>query len=446
MNQHEIARVVQTSVAESRDENGWSSLDLPDRLQVIQRVRASMELAVDELADVEARESGKFPEEAVRDVLGCIELWRFAESLIEKELHAGSIDFQMGLERSGRVEKRPIGPVLIVTPYNYPLIVLSERLPFALAAGCPVIVKPSELTPSSARLLAELARNQGLPNGAMQVISGGAEVGAELVRSDAFRMISFTGSSEVGGEVARNIDHRKTRLSLELGGKNSFIVCSDADLHRAAESAAYASTINGGQACIAASRFVIDESIFVDFLQCFAEQLRMTVRNNISRHSVPVQQPPSQRHFERVLEYQSALQQVGWEEYQLDGIGFDDAVWSKYIYPRLFVTSDVSSELFSSEFFAPFLTATSFRTVEDACAIANAGEFGLAAYVWSSAEEQAAEVSSQVRAGRQWLNSDMRTFNPRLPIGGFGKSGISRELGDNAIDHYRIPVGVVACR
>jgi acyl-CoA reductase-like NAD-dependent aldehyde dehydrogenase len=434
---------VDIAVRESHLQGGWSRLSANTRLQVLTRIRDAIVDDAEILAEVEAKESGKFRNSAIDDVNGCIELWSYALELLTNEINDPLLRHRFGNNQTALEIKRPVGPVLMITPFNYPLIVLSERLPFALAAGCPVIVKPSETTPSSAVRLSAIARECGLPSGAFQVVPGDGFTGARLAADKRFAMISFTGSTAVAKQISDGIDHRQTRTSFELGGKNSFVVSQTADLDAAAKSAAFASTINGGQACIAPSRMIIHQDIYHEFLALLKTELAGIVEQNLELHGLPIQQPLQGRHLTRAI---SALAEIRsqhhWREL------FDPELLSskfdlrKFVLPRVFEVSGIPGALFCEEFFVPYLTASQFTSLDEAIDLANYGEYGLAAYLWSTSEEELYQLTTSVRAGRQWVNCDMRSFSPRVAIGGFGLSGIGRELGPTALDWYRLPVGI----
>lgn len=213
------SEVIASATRESEAETGWSRISAKQRLIVLINVRDGIARNASELAEIEARESGKFLENSKEELWGCIALWDYAIGLLTEEIDLISSVNQFGENRLSSMVRRPIGPVLMITPFNYPLIVLSERLPFALAAGCPVVIKPSEVTPSSTQRLCEIAHECGLPSGAMQVVKGDGEVGSQLVADRRFSMISFTGSTEVAQKISKTVDHRQTKTSFELGEK-----------------------------------------------------------------------------------------------------------------------------------------------------------------------------------------------------------------------------------
>lgn len=439
------SEVIASALLESEVETGWSRSSAQQRLRVLKNVRNGITRYADQLAEIEARESGKFLENSTEEVMGCIALWDYAITLLTKETELGIRANVFRENRVSSIVRRPVGPVLMITPFNYPLIVLSERLPFALAAGCPVVIKPSEVTPSSTQRLCEIAHKCGLPSGAMQVVEGDGECGSRLVADRRFSMISFTGSTEVARKISKAIDHRQTRTSFELGGKNSLIVSRSANVRQAAKSAAYASTVNGGQACIAPSRLIVHQDVQDEFKKHLLDELIKLIERNLHRHGFPIQQPPTNRHLTRALEVLRAIHlNPGWKEiFDLEQF-FPHHNLDRFVYPRVFETSDTSCPLFNEEFFTPYIAVATFTSVEQAIMLANSGSYGLAAYFWTNSEEELGQLVATVRAGRQWHNCDMRDSDPEIPIGGFGLSGIGRELGPDALNWYRQPIGLIS--
>lgn len=436
--------VIASAVRESEVRTGWGQVSAKQRLATLREIRFGIAKYATQLAEIEARESGKFFDNSIEEVRSCITLWDYAIKLLSDEIDVGLCVNQFGENRFSSIVRRPVGPVLMITPFNYPLIVLSERLPFALAAGCPVVVKPSEITPSSAQRLCEIARECGLPSGAMQVVEGDGELGSRLVADRSFSMISFTGSTEVAQKISKAIDHRQTRTSFELGGKNSLIVSLSSNLQRAAESAAYASTVNGGQACIAPSRLIVHQDVQEKFKKHLLDSLVALVESNFRRYGLPIQQPPTAKHALRAHDVlRSIHSNPGWKEiFDLEQ-AFPHRDFSPYIYPRVFETSDQTCPLFNEEFFAPYMALVTFTSIEQAISLANSGNYGLAAYFWTNSDEELERLVSTVRAGRQWHNCDMRDSDPRVPIGGWRLSGIGRELGPDALNYYRQPIGLI---
>lgn len=417
---------------------GWGNLEVASRLAVLRRICDCINERRRDLAALEASESGKFFRDALGEIDSCVQLWNYAVKLLNLELRTTEEFRILGGNLIGKITYRPLGPVLMITPFNYPLVVLSERLPFALAAGASVVVKPSEITPSSTVELCRLARECGLPEHAFQVVLGDGKVGTQLVSDSAFKLVSFTGSSRTAQAVSALIDHRSVRTSFELGGKNSFIVLKDADLVGAAESAVYAATINGGQACIAPSRLVVEDSIFEEFSERLNVHLSEIVLRNLREFGVPIQQPPTESHIARAKLHLRNIHESNWEpaDYWINDIPSN--ALGDFVRPHIFKVPRPNGDLFNEEFFVPFLTLSSFVGLDEAVDLANSGDMGLAAYFWTNSRDSMLQLHRRVRAGRQWWNCDMRSFSPELPIGGFGLSGIGRELGVDALNHYRL--------
>lgn len=425
---------------EMRASDGWGHESPATRARILGLIRDRMAEERNLLASVEASETGKFLCNALDDVDGCIDLWSYAIDLALADSQLGSGFAQLNSQLSGITSHRPLGPVLMITPYNYPLIVLSERLPFALAAGCSVVVKPSEITPSSTQIVSQIARDCGLPERVLQVVLGDGTTGSELASNPLFGLVSFTGSTKTAAAVSKLIDHRSVRTSFELGGKNAFIVFEDADVKAAAESAAFATTVNGGQACIAPSRIIVHRRISEEFLEMLCRAYVNLILDNLAEFGVPIQQPPTRRYLERARDHLRKIESVGWTEYDAWSTKLPMEAIDGFVRPRLFIVERFTEPLFNEEFFVPYVTVSTFTEPDEAIAIANCGEMGLAGYFWTASRSQFLYLHERVRAGRQWWNTDMRSFSPKLPIGGLALSGIGRELGPSALDYYRLPV------
>jgi betaine-aldehyde dehydrogenase len=232
---------------------GWSNATGAERAAVLRRAAALIETRVDELAEIETLESGKPLAQSRDEIIGSVALWHYAAGraqAVHGETHNALGDGVLGM-----VLREPIGVVGIITPWNFPFFILAERLPFVLAAGCTVVVKPSEFTSSSTLIMAEILHAAGLPEGACNVVTGyGEPVGRTLIEHRDVDMISFTGSTRVGRSTVLASASNIKKVSLELGGKNPVIVFPDADLDKAADGIVYGVCFNAGQCCVSGSR------------------------------------------------------------------------------------------------------------------------------------------------------------------------------------------------
>src|SRR5690606_16468541 len=254
---------VERAVAAARkafDDGRWSSKTASQRSLVLLKAADLIEARAEELAYLDAIEAGKPISQVRGEIAGSVDIWRYAAALA-RDLHGESYN-TLGDATLGVVLREPIGVVTIITPWNFPFLIVSQKLPFALAAGCTAVVKPSELTSASTLVLGEILMEAGLPAGVVNIVVGtGAEVGAALTTHAGVDMISFTGSTAVGRLTMANASHTLKKVALELGGKNPQIVFPDADLEAFVDAAVFGAYFNAGECCNAGSRLILHKSI-----------------------------------------------------------------------------------------------------------------------------------------------------------------------------------------
>lgn len=329
--------------------------------------------------------------------------------------------------------RHPVGVVAALVPWNSPTYLSVTKLAPALAAGCTVVLKPSERAPLAPLRLASCAERAGLPDGVLNIVTGrGTDTGAALVGHPGVDKISFTGGTELGRTIGRRAAEQFKRCTLELGGKSANIVFADADLDAAAMGATMAVLMNSGQQCIAGSRLLVQEEIYDEFL----EKVRDTAAG------FPVGDPRdegtmmgpliSEQHLERVLGYVQDAAGAGRVLLGGERLGGDLAD-GFFLGPTLVADVDRDSSLWREEVFGPVIAATSFATADEAVAVANDTRYGLAGGVWTSDLDTAHGVAGAIRTGTVWVN-DYLTLVPGAPFGGFGASGTGREGGWAAIE------------
>jgi len=329
-----------------------------------------------------------------------------------------------------RVQRMPSGPAAVVTPWNAPFMLSTWKTAPALAAGCTVVLKPAEWSPLSCSLLAELTAEAGFPPGVFNVVQGiGEEAGAALVSHPLVRRVSFTGSPETGRLIGRAAAANLAPFTAELGGKSPFVVFADADLDAAARKAA-GQYDDSGQVCLAGTRLLVEASVRDAFLERFdaaaAEHVLGDPRDDATTIS-PMIHPD---HVARVEGFVERARAEGHEILRggrrLDGLFFE---------PTLIAPRANDAEIVQREVFGPVLTLQTFETEEEAIALANSTEYGLAGIVYTGSMGRAERVGRAIRGGTVWVN----TFLVRdltAPFGGMGISGIGREGGDYALDFY----------
>jgi acyl-CoA reductase-like NAD-dependent aldehyde dehydrogenase len=426
---------VEQAIAAARDafDNGpWPRMSAAERSRIMHRVAELIEKNVEEIALVESLEVGKPIAQARGEIAFSADLWAYAAGQT-RGLHGDSHN-DIGDDRLGLVLREPVGVVGIITPWNFPFIIASERVPWAIGAGCTVILKPSELTSGTSVMMAELAREAGLPDGVFNVVTGyGDAAGQPFAEDPRTDMVAFTGSVRVGTKLAELAARQVKRVGLELGGKGPQIVFADADLDAAADGIAYGVYHNAGQCCISGSRLLVQEEVrdsLLDRVLAISERLPFgDPLNDRTKVGAMI----SEAHIAKVEAYVRAGEAAGAElltggAIQPDGDGL-------YYQPTVFRGVDPSMSIAREEIFGPVLSTIGFRTADDAVALANDSEYGLSATVWSQNLENAMQTIRRVRAGRCWVNSVI-DGTPELPIGGYKKSGLGRELGRYGFDEY----------
>ncbi|WP_127754421.1 aldehyde dehydrogenase family protein [Devosia sp. 1566] len=414
------------------DDGPWPRMSGAERSTILHRVAAGILADLDELALIECLETGKPLSQARGEIGYCADLWTYAAGQcrgLEGDTHNS-----IGENRLGLVLREPAGVVGIITPWNFPFIIVSERVPWALGAGCTVVVKPSEFTSGTTIRLAEIALQAGLPPGVFNVITGyGPEVGQVLAEDPRVDVLAFTGSVRVGTALASIAAGGVKRVGLELGGKGPQIVFADADLEAAADGIAYGVYHNAGQCCISGSRLIVANAIRPALLERLLDISRRLPFGDPLGATTRFGAMVSQQHTEKVSSYVAAGVAEGAE--LLLGGDMVDAKSGNFFAPTVFDRVRPDMRIAQEEIFGPVLATIGFDTPEEAVALANGTPFGLSASVWSRDLETAIQTTRKLRAGRCWINSVI-DGTPELPIGGYKKSGTGRELGRYGFDEY----------
>ena len=414
------------------DNGPWPRMSGAERSTILHAVAARILENVDELGLIECLETGKPLEQAKGEITYCADLWNYAAGM-SRGLE-GATHNNIGENRLGLVLREPAGVVGIITPWNFPFIIVSERVPWALGAGCTVVVKPSEFTSGTTIRLAELALEAGLPAGVFNVITGyGPAVGQALAEDPRVDVLAFTGSVRVGTQLAGIAAAGVKRVGLELGGKGPQVVFADADLEAAADGIAYGVYHNAGQCCISGSRLIVENSIRPALLERLLELSRKLPFGDPLGAGTRFGAMVSQAHLEKVASYVSAGVEEGAD--LLLGGDMVDAKNGNFFAPTVFDKVRPDMRIAQEEIFGPVLATIGFDTPDEAVALANGTPFGLSASVWSRDLENAIQTTRKLRAGRCWINSVI-DGTPELPIGGYKRSGTGRELGRFGFDEY----------
>ena len=410
----------------------WSRMPAKQRGHVLARWARLLEGHSDALADLIAIEQGKPLDQARREVVGAV---AYARLYGEEATRAyGDIIPSPWRDKRILVQQKPVGPVAALTPWNFPLTMVVRKCAPALAAGCSVIVKPSEHTPLSAFAAQALARQAGLPEGVMQIVAGDApSLTRQLLHADQIRKLSFTGSTRVGKLLYAQAALGIKNLSLELGGNAPFIVFDDADLERAVSSAMVAKFRNGGQTCVSANRFLIQAGIYQSFIEAFCDAMAALHPGDAFAPNVdygPAIDMLAKHRIETVV-----AQAISQGAKRLLSVGPDDG---QMIPAQLLTEIDPHMRVVTEELFAPIAPVLRFRTEQEAIALANQSQTGLSAYVHTTDLGRAWRLSEALATGVVGVNEGA-TSNEMAPFGGINESGQGREGGYQGLAEYLEP-------
>ncbi|MFC2969225.1 aldehyde dehydrogenase family protein [Acidimangrovimonas pyrenivorans] len=416
------------------DAGCWSRSSGKDRATLLLKVADLIDARREEIARIEVLESGKPIAQARAEIEGAADIWRYAAALA-RTLHGDSHN-SLGADMLGLVLKEPIGVVSIITPWNFPFLIVSQKLPFALAAGCTCVVKPSELTPSTTVMLGEMLIEAGLPAGVVNIVLGyGDPVGALMSEHTAVDMVTFTGSTGVGKAITAAASGTLKKVALELGGKNPQVVFPDADLDQAADAITFGVYFNAGECCNSGSRIIVHEDIARDLVSRVVELSRRVPFGDPLDEATKVGAIISDAHQAKIDGYVKDAASAG-AEVQLGGGEMEvPGLPGRFYQPTVVsgVTPDMA--IAREEVFGPVLSVLTFRTMDEALALANGAAYGLSAGVWSDSVHTCLEFSRRVQAGTVWTNTWMDGF-AELPFGGVKESGSGRELGRYGIEEF----------
>ncbi|MEO1638945.1 MAG: aldehyde dehydrogenase family protein [Pseudomonadota bacterium] len=416
------------------DAGVWSRISGKERATVLLKVADLIEANVDRIAVQETLESGKPISQSRGEVGGAADLWRYAASLA-RTTHGDSHN-TLGGDMLGVVLKDPIGVVSIITPWNFPFWILSQKLPFALAAGCTVVVKPSEMTPSSTVMMGELLIEAGLPAGVCNIVLGhGQPVGSLMSTHKDVDMVTFTGSTAVGKLITQAASGTLKKVALELGGKNPQVIFPDADLDSAADAVTFGVYFNVGQCCNSSSRIIVHEDIADDFVKRVVALSRKVKFGDPLDPDTQVGAIVTAEHNAKIDSYvqaavaDGATLDLGGGTLAVGGLG------KQFYQPTVISGVSPQMAIAREEVFGPVLVVLTYRTFDEAIALVNDSEYGLSAGIWSENMHTCMDFARRAQAGTIWTNTWMDGF-PELAFGGVKQSGQGREIGRYGFEEF----------
>lgn len=401
------------------------------RAEALQAIAAATRERMPDLADALSREQGKTRKEAQ------LELDRYVGPFVQYAGLAtttGGRYTRLAPEVGGIVDRSPVGVVAAIVPWNFPASLFASKLAPALAAGCGFLIKPAETTSLITLELAEMAK-QFLPEGLLDVVIGGADVGETLIMHSEVARVAFTGSTAVGRQIGARAGKELKRVSLELGGCDPFVLLGDADIPKAVRSLMGTRFYNAGQVCVAPKRLIVSEDVADETVELLSTKLaRVKPGPGLSETATmgPLHTEGSREQLEDQVADAADRGAAVLGGGRPHG---EDVARGWFVRPALIVDPPVGARVRTEETFGPVLTVIRVRDAEEALAVANETRYGLGASVWSGDQEQAFRIARRIRSGYTWINALGRVYD-ELPFGGVRDSGFGREHGIEALDSY----------
>ena len=401
-----------------------SNLSFNERKKKLYKTYKEILKNANKLAKLEALETGKKFVHAKQEIIHSSKLWLYAS----KNLKSLNSKKKLNKTHKANINFEPVGIISLIIPWNFPFVVLSERLPFMLGAGNSVVIKPSEFASQSIIYLMKIIKKIDYPAGVVNLITGnGSKIGSQLSKDKSVNMISFTGSTKVGKKIMSVASKNIKRLSLELGGKNSIIILEDANLKKSINIIIDSFTGNAGQSCVSTSRLLVDEKIKDKLIYLLIKKL-----NSIKNFKKIYGNISNQRQYNLI---KSVL--IKNKKFKKNIIfGNLNFVDKKFIEPIVFKDLPKRNSINLDEIFGPILSINSFKTIDEAIDCSNYTKMGLSAVICCNNKKKALDIASRLKSGRVWINESVKVNFPEVPVGGFKESGLNREAGDEGYRTY----------
>ena len=408
----------------------WRDMAAGERKKILLRIADLIVERAEEIALCECWDTGQAYRFMSKAALRGAENFRFFADQVTSARDGKQLQSSTLMNVTTRV---PIGPVGVITPWNTPFMLSTWKIAPALAAGCTVVHKPAELSPITARILAEIAHDAGLPPGVWNLVNGfGEDAGKRLTEHPDIKAIAFVGESETGKHIMRQGAETLKRVHFELGGKNPVVVFDDADLDRALDAAIFMIYSLNGERCTSSSRLLVQDSIAETFTARLIERVNKIKVGHPLDPATEVGPLIAQDHFEKVSSYFEIAKEDG-AKVVAGGSRHGDKGW--FVKPTLVTDATPDMRVAQEEIFGPFLTVLTFSNEDEALQIANGTEYGLTGYVWTQDITRAMRFTDKLEAGMIWVNSENVRHLP-TPFGGVKASGIGRDGGDWSFEFY----------
>ncbi|MBX2823865.1 MAG: 5-carboxymethyl-2-hydroxymuconate semialdehyde dehydrogenase [Gammaproteobacteria bacterium] len=410
----------------------WRDVSARDRRDLLHAIADGIVARADEIALLESIDTGQAIRFMSKAAIRGAENFRFFADRTGNARDGLALPTPSHLNYTSR---SPIGAVGVITPWNTPFMLSTWKIAPALAAGCTVVHKPAEWSPITARILVDIAESAGLPAGVWNMVNGfGETAGRALTEHPLIKAIGFVGESATGSAIMRQGSETLKRVHFELGGKNPVVVFADADLERALDAVVFMIYSLNGERCTSSSRVLVEDSIYDSFVAKIRERVERLSVGHPLNPDTEVGPLIHARHLEKVESYFEVARQEG-ATIAFGGTPSANAEGGHWVQPTLFTDATPDMRIAQEEIFGPVLTAMRFSDEQDAITRANAVDFGLAGYVWTSDLGRALRVSEALEAGMIWVNSENVRHLP-TPFGGTKLSGIGRDGGDYSFDFY----------
>jgi aminomuconate-semialdehyde/2-hydroxymuconate-6-semialdehyde dehydrogenase len=414
----------------------WSGMAVEKRLPILLKLADLIDRDLDKLAVAESEDNGK-----PISLAKALDIPRAASNIrffATGAMHFASEAHATGAEALNYTIRSPIGVVGCISPWNLPLYLFTWKIAPALASGCTVVAKPSELTPMTAYLFSALCKEAGMPNGVLNIVHGlGSKAGQAIVEHPEVSAISFTGGTATGKKIATTAAPMFKKLSLELGGKNPNLIFGDCDFEKAVTTSVQSSFSNQGEICLCGSRILVERNLFDEFVSEFVKRTKALVVGDPRVESTRIGALVSEAHLKKILSHinlakeEGAVILTGGSQFKAKG----RCEGGYFVEPTVIVGLDEKCRTNQEEIFGPVVTIMPFDTEEEVIRYANSTSYGLSATIWTENLTRAHRVASRINSGIVWVNCWMFR-DLRTPFGGMKQSGVGREGGWDALKFF----------